>query len=500
MRSFWRFWRARTSFERGHRAETVLAAGAGTLARGERGPRRLWSCCGRSRPSIPIGPRSSRSTAGSRSRSGTAPPTVSPRCFADRGVRPGRRRGAARAVVDRLRGLLPGRDAAARDHDRHQHPARAARDREHPRPHRSRASSIRDADLDDGARRVRATPPADLPRAEPDDPVAIVWTSGTTGMPKGAVFDHRNLARGRGRRGRDGRARSTCGSRRCRSRTSRSCRGRGRRSRTSITTVITPTPWTAADALALDGARTRHGRPGRADAVAARARPSRLRRRAISSRLRIAGTGAATVPPELVREMEHRLGCPVVIGYTSTEAAITTGTVPGDSPEVISQTVGRPRVNVELEVVDDDGRVVPDRRGRARALPFGRGDARLLARPRRGRPRSSAPTAGSRPATSGSSTSAATSRSSAGAARCTSAAATTCTRPRSSGCCRSTRRSRRSRCSASPIRCSARSVSRSSSPRRGAAPELDELRTLLSRPRSPTTRRPTVWSSSTRSR
>jgi acyl-CoA synthetase (AMP-forming)/AMP-acid ligase II len=57
----------------------------------------------------------------------------------------------------------------------------------------------------------------------------------------------------------------------------------------------------------------------------------------------------------LVREMESRLGCPVVIGYTSTEAAITTGTVPGDSPEVISQTVGRARVNVDLEVVDDDG-------------------------------------------------------------------------------------------------------------------------------------------------
>jgi len=49
----------------------------------------------------------------------------------------------------------------------------------------------------------------------------------------------------------------------------------------------------------------------------------------------------------------------VVIGYTSTEAAITTGTVPGDSPEVISQTVGRPRVNVELEVVDDTGRPCP---------------------------------------------------------------------------------------------------------------------------------------------
>src|SRR5947207_13993108 len=79
------------------------------------------------------------------------------------------------------------------------------------------------------------------------------------------------------------------------------------------------------------------------------------------SSLRIAGTGAATVPPDLVREMERRLGCPVVIGYTSTEAAITTGTVPGDSPEVIAPTVGPAPVNVELEIVDDHRRPCPTR-------------------------------------------------------------------------------------------------------------------------------------------
>ena len=31
-------------------------------------------------------------------------------------------------------------------------------------------------------------------RPGPTDPVAVVWTSGTTGLPKGAVFDHDNLA------------------------------------------------------------------------------------------------------------------------------------------------------------------------------------------------------------------------------------------------------------------------------------------------------------------
>jgi acyl-CoA synthetase (AMP-forming)/AMP-acid ligase II len=216
---------------------------------------------------------------------------------------------------------------------------------------------IREADL--GA--VRAAyandAPTEVSRVQPDDPVAIVWTSGTTGMPKGAVFDHRNLravAVGAGAMGAafDVRlaplpfAHVAFMSR------------PWEEIENVITTVITPTPWTAADALHLM-ARERvtvgQGVPTQWRLVLNHAdfATSDL------SALRIAGTGAATVPPELVREMEERLGCPVVIGYTSTEAAITTGTVPGDSPEVISQTVGRPRVNVDLEVIDDDGRLCP---------------------------------------------------------------------------------------------------------------------------------------------
>ena len=57
--------------------------------------------------------------------------------------------------------------------------------------------------------------------------------------------------------------------------------------------------------------------------------------------------------------MQERLGCPVVIGYTSTEAALTTGSRPGDSPELIARTVGRARENVAVRVVDDDGTVLP---------------------------------------------------------------------------------------------------------------------------------------------
>ena len=216
---------------------------------------------------------------------------------------------------------------------------------------------IRDTDLDAVRAAYTYDPPVDLPCVEPADAVAIVWTSGTTGTPKGAVFDHGNLravAVGAGAMGAryDVRlaplpfAHVAFMSR------------PWEEIDNVITTVITPTPWSAVDALRL---------MVRERVTVGQGVPTQWRLVldhpdfALSdlTSLRIAGTGAATVPPELVREMEQRLGCPVVIGYTSTEAAITTGTVPGDSPEVISQTVGRARVNVELEVVDDDGRTRP---------------------------------------------------------------------------------------------------------------------------------------------
>ena len=213
---------------------------------------------------------------------------------------------------------------------------------------------IREIDLDAVRAAYSCEPPVDLPRVEPDDAVAIVWTSGTTGMPKGAVFDHRNLravAVGAGAMGAryDVRlaplpfAHVAFMSR------------PWEEIDNVITTVITPTPWSAVDALRLmvrERVTVGQGVPTQWRLVLDH--PDFATSDLTS--LRIAGTGAATVPPELVREMEQKLGCPVVIGYTSTEAAITTGTVPGDSPEVISQTVGRARVNVELEVVDEDGR------------------------------------------------------------------------------------------------------------------------------------------------
>jgi acyl-CoA synthetase (AMP-forming)/AMP-acid ligase II len=193
-----------------------------------------------------------------------------------------------------------------------------------------------------------------LPAAQRSDPVAIVWTSGTTGMPKGAVFDHENLEAvsiGAG----------AIGAPYDRRLAPIPFAHVGYMSRAweevakVITTIIPATPWKADDTLRLmESERVTVGQGVPTQWRLMFDHPSFAT--TDLSWLRIAGTGAATVPPDLVREMEQRLGVPVVIGYTSTEAAITTGTVPGDSPDVISRTVGRARENVELEIVDDDGR------------------------------------------------------------------------------------------------------------------------------------------------
>lgn len=205
---------------------------------------------------------------------------------------------------------------------------------------------------------MRRHPPARrLPTADPGRPVAVVWTSGTTGVPKGAVFDHRNLTAvsiGAGplRAPFDRRISATPFSH------------VGYMTHVAedighaMTTVVPSTPWKAGEVLTLMGAER---------VTVGQGVPSQWRllldhpdvERTDLSSLRICGTGAAPVPPALVREMRDRFGCPVVIGYTSTEAALTTGSLPDDPPELIARTVGRARENVELRVVDDAGRPLP---------------------------------------------------------------------------------------------------------------------------------------------
>jgi acyl-CoA synthetase (AMP-forming)/AMP-acid ligase II len=73
--------------------------------------------------------------------------------------------------------------------------------------------------------------------------------------------------------------------------------------------------------------------------------------------LRLSVTGSTTVPTELVRRMQDRLTFEhILVGYGLTEA-IGLGTMcrPGDDPETVAQTSGRPMLGMELRIVGDDG-------------------------------------------------------------------------------------------------------------------------------------------------
>jgi acyl-CoA synthetase (AMP-forming)/AMP-acid ligase II len=190
------------------------------------------------------------------------------------------------------------------------------------------------------------------------DPVAIVWTGGTTGLPKGAWFDHacvRAMA--------DGAAPlSVFGDRRL---SPLPFAHVGYMTRmwdelvNRITTIIVPTPWTPEAALALletervtvcQGVPTQYRLMFDHPAFDA----------TDVSTLRIAGIGASRIPPELVAEMREKLHAPVVVRYASTESCVATGTRLGDGIETICTTVGRPNGGVELRIADDDDRPVAD--------------------------------------------------------------------------------------------------------------------------------------------
>jgi acyl-CoA synthetase (AMP-forming)/AMP-acid ligase II len=193
--------------------------------------------------------------------------------------------------------------------------------------------------------------PATFPAVASDDPVAIVWTSGTTGVPKGAIFDHaclRAMVAGAG-------ALSEPGDRRL---SPLPFAHVGYMTRVwdelvhVITTVILPTPWRAADHLRLiESERITVGQGVPTQWALVLELPE-LDGTDTSS-LRITSSGAARVPAELVRAMRERLGAPVVVRYTSTEASISTGTRLGDPDEVVATTVGRPSGGVELRIDPD---------------------------------------------------------------------------------------------------------------------------------------------------
>lgn len=197
-------------------------------------------------------------------------------------------------------------------------------------------------------------PFAARPNIVDTDLLAIVWTSGTTGKPKGAMFDHaclRAMAQAAG-------PLSEVGDRRL---SPLPFAHVGYMTRVwdelmhVITTVICPTPWTAAGTLQLieeERVSVGQGVPAQWQMMLAHPDLSATD----TSSLRIVSSGAARIPPEMVDAMRERFKAPVVVRYTSTEACVSTGTSLDDPDEVICNTVGTPGLGVEMELRLDEGR------------------------------------------------------------------------------------------------------------------------------------------------
>ncbi len=190
-------------------------------------------------------------------------------------------------------------------------------------------------------------------RAGPGDAAVIVWTSGTTGLPKGAWFDHDNLRAAVTSAG----VMTAPFDRRL---VSTPLAHAGYMAKLweqlawATTVVISPTPWRAADMLRLlaeEAITVAGGAPAQWEKLLEQ--PGLDRADLGALRLGVAAT--APTPADLVRRVAERCGCPLVVRYAMTESPSITGTDPGDPPEMLYRTVGRPQAGMEISIRAEDG-------------------------------------------------------------------------------------------------------------------------------------------------
>lgn len=185
-----------------------------------------------------------------------------------------------------------------------------------------------------------------------EDPAVIIWTSGTTGTPKGAWFDHRNLFAAVASAG----AMSAPYDRRL---VATPFAHAGYMAKLwdqiawGFTMVVSPVPWSAAQMVDImrreqitvaGGVPTQWAKLVDEPTLVPGSMPH----------LRIGTAATAPAPPELVERVGEVLGVPLVVRYAMTESPSICGTDPDDSPLVQFQTVGRPQTGIEVRIAGDD--------------------------------------------------------------------------------------------------------------------------------------------------
>jgi acyl-CoA synthetase (AMP-forming)/AMP-acid ligase II len=204
--------------------------------------------------------------------------------------------------------------------------------------------------------RVLGAKPAPLAR-DPDRPVAIVFTSGTTGLPKGAVFCDRQIE-----------FITSCD-------VGAEWGGGGNTLAGSALAHLGPTTklegnlkrgvsqhlareWKSVDALRRVAELKIAGLGGVPTQIALMLRDPDFDDLDLSSiQAIVMGGGPAT--PSLIREARARFGVPLSVRYSCTEAGIGTGTGFTDPLEDAEISVGRPQPGVTLEIVSAEGAPVP---------------------------------------------------------------------------------------------------------------------------------------------
>ncbi|MCU1449360.1 MAG: Acyl-CoA synthetase (AMP-forming)/AMP-acid ligase, partial [Acidimicrobiales bacterium] len=200
-----------------------------------------------------------------------------------------------------------------------------------------------------------AAPPAALDE-DPDRPVALVFTSGTTGAPKGVLFCNRQLDAvtaidvgdrwGGGPRGMASTSLAHLGPM---TKLAGNLRGGG--------TSFLMRRWSAGAALEAVGSHKVSFLGGIPTQIALMLEHDSFASADLSSvQAIVIGGGPAT--PALVRAARERFGVPLAVRYSCTEAAIGTGTKFDDPAGDAEVSVGRAQPGVTLSVLDDEDRPV----------------------------------------------------------------------------------------------------------------------------------------------
>jgi acyl-CoA synthetase (AMP-forming)/AMP-acid ligase II len=216
------------------------------------------------------------------------------------------------------------------------------------------ALTLNDAHELDDLRVADSAPPALAPDSE--RPVAIIFTSGTTGLPKGALYCNRQLefiTQTDVGDTWDGGGRSYSGTSYAHLGFMTKLPGALRRGGTNFIMER----WHAHAALELIAREQMSTVAGVPTQLALMLRDPGFDSFDLTS-VQYIISGGGPITPDLAREARERFGAKLATRYSCTEAGIGLGTSFDDPEEDAIVSVGRPHASVELALRDEDGRDV----------------------------------------------------------------------------------------------------------------------------------------------